>query len=42
MFNILKLIMEDTTGVTNYFNGKNTSELIWDFVSQFNIDGTIN
>ena len=24
------------------FNGKNTSELIWDFVSQFNIDGTIN
>ena len=24
------------------FNGKNTSELIWDFVSQFNLDGTIN
>lgn len=24
------------------FNGKNTSELIWDFVSQFNVDGTIN
>ena len=24
------------------FNGKNTSGLIWDFVSQFDINGTIN
>ena len=24
------------------FNGKNTSQLIWDFVSQFNLDGTLN